>query len=301
MKNLLVILTSLLSITSFAEHQLNELAVSEYSNAENIMLEKVKEDKKIYQVWPGDGKRINDPAKDLKELGEVKGILRIKNVARPTLTWVKPAKPDGRAILICPGGAYNILAATHEGSDVAGWLAKQGITPFILKYRVPRRKGLAKHAVALEDSQRAMSLIRHHAKTFGVNQNQIGILGFSAGGHLSALTLFNPRTYRAIDEIDTAKCTPNFGVLIYAAYTMDNKSKALDPLLLKTHKTPIYSAIGKRDKSFLPGLQKYMDLLLEKNYPVEHHVYDGIGHGVGLVGTPFQESCEAWLQKLKLP
>ena len=283
------------------DHQLIEIGESYYSPAEKLMLEKVQEPKSLYQIWPEDGKRADDPAKGLQEQGVVKGVLRISNVDRPTLTWVKPEKPDGRAILICPGGAYNILAATHEGSDVASWLAKQGITPFILKYRVPRRKGLDKHKVALEDSQRAMSLIRFHAKSFGIDKNKVGILGFSAGGHLSTLTSVQQRSYKTIDDADKENCLPNFAVLIYAAYTGDKKTREIDPLLKPTRKIPILSVIGSKDTNYLPGLDAYVRYLQKNNVPIQHSVYDGIGHGVGLVGKVWQKDCEAWLKVLKLP
>jgi dienelactone hydrolase len=297
------ILSLFLFISSiFAQdHQIIEIGPDYYSPAEKIMLSKVKESKHLYQIWPNDGKRADDPAKDLQEKGVVKGILRISNVDRPTLTWVKPEKPDGRAILICPGGGYNILAATHEGSDVASWLAKQGITPFILKYRVPRRKGLEKHKVALEDSQRAMSLIRFHAKSFGIDPNKVGILGFSAGGHLSALTSVQARSYAKIDQADELSCYPNFAVLIYAAYTGDKKTRQLDPLLIETRIIPVYSVIGSKDTNFLPGLDIYIRHLQKNNVPVKHSVYDNIGHGVGLVGTPWEKDCATWLKALKLP
>ena len=177
--------------------------------------------------------------KDSKEESKVKGVLRIRNVDHPTLTWIKPEKPDGRAILIAPGGGYNILAASHEGSDVATWLAQQGITPFILKYRVPRRKGIAKHKVALEDAQRAMSLIRFHAKEFKIDKNKLGMLGFSAGGHLSALTTVQNRSYEEVDQADKQSCLPDFAVLIYSAYTAEAKINKLDPML-GNHKRNTY-------------------------------------------------------------
>ncbi len=300
MKKLLACLIALTSSLS-AQHQLMEIGPSYYTEAEKIMLEKVEEQKSLYQIWPDDGTRADDPSKELKEVGEVKGILRIKNVNRPTLTWIKPNNPDGRAVLICPGGGYHILAATHEGSDVASWLAAQGITPFILKYRVPRRKGLPKHKVALEDAQRAMSLIRFHAKSFGIEKNKVGILGFSAGGHLSALTAVQDRSYKNIDEVDQQSCLPNFAVLIYTAYTGDKNTRQIDPMLKPTRKISVYSVIGAKDTNFLPGLDIYIRHLQKNNVPVEHSVYDGIGHGVGLVGKAWEKDCEAWLNNLKLP
>ena len=124
------------------------------------------------------------------------GILRITNVSTPTLTVypADPQKSNGAAVLVCPGGGYGILAYEHEGTDVCKWLNKLGITGILLKYRVPRRKDRAKHEAPLQDSQRALGLVRKHAKDWGINPSKLGILGFSAGGHLSLMTLtsFNP-------------------------------------------------------------------------------------------------------------
>jgi acetyl esterase/lipase len=115
-----------------------------------------------------------------------KPVQRLSNVTDPTISLYKPAagKETGAAVLVCPGGGYNILAMDLEGTEVADWLNSIGVTAILLKYRVPRRKNLAKHQAPLQDAQRAMSLVRANAQRWGIDPQRIGILGFSAGGHL---------------------------------------------------------------------------------------------------------------------
>ncbi|MFA6545731.1 MAG: alpha/beta hydrolase, partial [Limisphaerales bacterium] len=116
-------------------------------------------------------------------------LIRLGNVSQPTLTMFRPAKgkDTGAAVIVCPGGAYNILAYDLEGTEVCEWLNSIGVTGVLLKYRVPRRPGVEKHAAALQDAQRAVGLVRARAGEFGLDPKRIGIMGFSAGGHLSAL------------------------------------------------------------------------------------------------------------------
>ena len=141
----------------------------------------------VFPIWPGTGKRADDPSANIDETAPDKGDgkVAVTNVSSPTLHHWPAEKPDGRAVIIFPGGGYNMLAAEHEGTEIAHWLNTQGITAFVAKYRVPRRDGLEKHIVALQDAQRAIRLVRSRANEFGVDPNQVGVLGFSAGGNLA--------------------------------------------------------------------------------------------------------------------
>jgi len=170
-------------------------------------------------------------------------VIRIPYVDTPELHHfpAPPEKATGACIIICPGGGYGKLAWNKEGTEVATWLNTLGVEAVVLKYRVPRRKNREKHDAPLQDAQRAVSLVRHHAKEWGLDPKRIGVLGFSAGGHLSAtaLTNYDKRHYKSVDAVDKASCRPDFGVLIYPAYLVDKETKTqLSPELRITKNTP---------------------------------------------------------------
>ena len=184
---------------------------------------------KPLNLWPGKapGDTNTLPAEaDLTKTNEnfIAGrrLIRLGNVSTPTLTVYNPSpdKDTGAAVLICPGGGYNILAYDLEGSEVCEWLNSIGVTGVLLKYRVPRRPGLPGHTAPLQDAQRAMGLIRGQAKGLGIDPHRIGVLGFSAGGHLAAALSNNhtERTYPLVDDADKLSCKPDFAVLVYPAY-----------------------------------------------------------------------------------
>ncbi len=266
----------------------------------------------IISVWPGDGKRADDPAAELQEELPQRpdGLVRITDVSRPTIHVYRPERPDGRAVIIFPGGAYNALAAEHEGTQIARWLCGQGITAFVTKYRVPRREGMDKHAVALQDAQRAIRLVRSRADAFNIDPQQIGVLGFSAGGNLAALTVHHSdrQSYPAGDSIDAVRADPDFAILIYPAYlTADDTDNGLDPLIqpLKSSNDypPTYLAVAADDR-FAPDSLHYLLHLHHAKVPAELHVYASGGHGKGLraIGGPFAQwtrSCARWLADLK--
>ncbi|WP_182867715.1 alpha/beta hydrolase [Rhodopirellula sp. JC639] len=266
----------------------------------------------VISLWPGDGKCADDPANDLEEQLPQRpdGLVRITNVSRPTLHVWRPEQPDGRAVIIFPGGAYNALAAQHEGTDIARWLNSLGITAFVTKYRVPRRDGLDKHAVALQDAQRAIRLVRSRATDFDIDPNQIGVLGFSAGGNLAMLTVHQSdfQSYPPGDAMDKVDVAPNFAILIYPAYlTADGTTDGLDPLVKalpsRSDYPPVYLAVAADDR-FAPDSLHYLLHLHQANVPGELHVYASGGHGKGLreIGGPFAQwtrSCARWLDDLK--
>ena len=259
--------------------------------AGDVMLSKsVPGEKSFFHLWPGDGKRSDDPSKEIKEIF----TSRVKKVRRPSMMVMKPEKPNGKAVIVFPGGGYGHLAARKEGSSVGEWLNQQGITAFIVKYRVPKRKGVN---VAFQDAQRAIRLVRGNAKRFGVDPNKIGVMGFSAGGHLSAMTIhqFDVATYPGIDAFDKIDCKPNFGILIYPAYLGKSGKVSVDVSEVKDASIPIFIAISKND-SFIAGVEAYVPILKKAKVPFEYHVYDKGGHGTGLGGFPWTIACEAWLK-----
>jgi acetyl esterase/lipase len=232
-------------------------------------------------------------------------VVRITDVTRPTLVAMRPAKPDGRGAIVMPGGGYRRLSAEHEGIDAGKWLNEQGITAFVLKYRVPAREGAP---VALQDAQRAVSLVRSRAAEFGIDPEWIGVVGFSAGGHLAAECChrFDARSYEPVDEHDRASCRPNFGMLIYPGGLLDGQGKLVATFAKaqRNQTPPIFVTVAADDK-LTEGVLKYVPALREARVPVALHVYEKGGHGQGLRATayPFSRwtfAAERWLGDLML-
>ena len=176
---------------------------------------------KVIELWPGKPPGGTDKPKQEKPVtSEWRGkwsITRLQHVSKPTLTVFQPtgrAAAPRPAVVVCPGGGYSILAWDLEGTEICQWLNTLGVAGLLLKYRVPRQRD-----AAFADAQRAMGLARHRAKAWQVDPKRVGILGFSAGGHLAArvCTSFAERSYEAVDEADAASCRPDFAVLVYPA------------------------------------------------------------------------------------
>lgn len=264
----------------------------------------------VYRLWPGEGNRTDDPYAGEGESLKQRNVPIASNITVPTMTYYPAAKSHphgcGRGVLVFPGGGYGALAWEHEGTKVAEWLNEQGVHAFLVKYRTPRRKGLDKHHVALQDAQRAMRLVRSQAKAFGVQANKIGVLGFSAGGHLAALTgtTLEGQTYAPIDQHDKVSSVADFRVLIYPAYTttkMDNDE--IDPLLMSEQAgVPTFVATAADDK-YTRGQYFYLGGQLMAKTPLAYHVYENGGHGKGILDVPvafsqWPRECARWLQDL---
>lgn len=261
------------------------------------------------QIWPG------KPPGETVAIGEEKildnkpgerKVKRVANVTKPTIAVYRPAKDKdtGTAVLICPGGGYNILAMDLEGEEVAAWLNSIGVTGIVLKYRVPRRKDQPAHVAPLMDAQRAMGIVRSRAKEWGINPERIGILGFSAGGHLAAATStnFDKRQYEPIDDIDKVSSRPDFSVLVYPAYLTDKGNDRLAPEIRVTKQTPPTFLAHAGDDGISPENSVVLYLALKRAaVPAELHVYVNGGHGFGLrpAATPavtWPARCEDWLR-----
>jgi acetyl esterase/lipase len=243
---------------------------------------------KVEALWPG-----LPPGDIAGEVGEekveTKGVKRVSNVTEPTITYFlsDSAKASGTTVLVCPGGAYNILAIEHEGEDVCKWLNKIGVHAVLLKYRVPRRKNREPHAAPLQDAQRAMGLIRQTGKTWDVPITKLGILGFSAGGNLAVMTAtsFNQRTYSKQDGADDLSCRPDFAMLIYPAYLLHEKNpKKLAPHIKISKECPPFFFVHTGD-DHIPAEGSVLTFLNLEKVGVtgnELHIYQSGGHGYGI-------------------
>jgi acetyl esterase/lipase len=268
-------------------------------------------------VWPGSapGAPVNPlaeadttTAKDNLIAG--RPLVRLGNVSSPTLTLYAPkGKNTGAAVVVFPGGGYNILAIDLEGTEVCDWLNSAGVTCFVLKYRVPNTGPYPKSPAALEDAQRALGLVRQHAAEWGVDPNRIGVLGFSAGAHLAAAlsTHFDQRLYAPIDAADQVSCRPDFAVIVYPGYlALADKNFAANPDIVPTEKTPPQFIVqAEDDPVHVENATVYFMALKNAKIPAELHIYSQGGHGYGLRRTElpvttWPDSAETWLRTIKV-
>jgi acetyl esterase/lipase len=211
-------------------------------------------------------------------------------------------KDTGAAVVICPGGGYNVLAMDLEGEEVAAWLNSIGVTGIVLKYRVPARNGQPRHQAPLQDAQWALSLVRSHAADWRIDPGRIGILGFSAGGHLAAAAATNHdrRQYDALDAVDKVSCKPDFVVLIYPAYL--TAKDGLAPEIRVTKETPPTFLAHAADDPVSPENSiAFFKALRRAGVPAELHIYGSGGHGFGLRHSDhpcstWPQRCEEWLR-----
>ncbi|MBF0197556.1 MAG: alpha/beta hydrolase, partial [Planctomycetes bacterium] len=196
------------------------------------------ENNNIIHLWPDKVPGESDPKSTPLISDNNKGnVRRIKKVTDPCLVVYKanPEKANGSAVVICPGGGYNILAIDLEGYEIASWLSDLGYMTFVLQYRVPKNRN-----GALQDGLRAMRYIRGMSKKWNIKSDRIGIMGFSAGGSLSAhvSTRYNEAVYEPIDWMDKLSARPDFTILIYPAYLDHGPNKSLTPGIKLDNNTP---------------------------------------------------------------
>jgi acetyl esterase/lipase len=274
-------------------------------------------------IWPGTppdaqpaaGPEVTALTKK-NELVAGKPWTYVSHVSTPTIT-VYPAKGKntGAAVLVFPGGGYQILAVDLEGTEVCDWLTAKGIACVLLKYRVPdtgphwdaklKRHVVPKEPRALEDAQRALGLVRLHAARWRIDPHKIGVLGFSAGGHLVAdiSTHFKERAYPAVDAADKESCRPDFGVALYPGHlSLDPRIHELNPDIKVTKDTPPTFILQAEDDPVdrVEHSLVYYAALRKAGVPVEMHLYAHEGHAFGLRRTKqpitaWPELVETWL------
>lgn len=270
------------------------------------------EERLTIDVWPEgvteDAERIGA---ETSTVAKEPPITLVTNVTRPTLTVYQPPpeQSNGCAVLICPGGGYYKLAIDLEGTEVAEWFNTLGVTAAVLKYRVPRRDEEHPHKIPLQDAQRAIRLMRQHARAWGIDPDRVGVLGFSAGGNLALMmgTRWEQHAYEKSTAVDQFSCRPVFMILIYAAYLGDKQNdKQLSPNIRVSNTTPpTFMAVTYDDQ--MRGLHAALLLaeLKKAGVPAELHVYSKGGHGYGLRASDnpvchWPDRCADWMRASSL-
>jgi acetyl esterase/lipase len=257
--------------------------------------------KDIIYLWPGKVpgevkekmEPVLDPARKANEV-------RYAEVTNPVVEVFLPEASlnNGSGVIVCPGGAYRILSYDKEGTEIAAWLNKLGYAAFVLQYRIPDKK-----EGALQDAQRAIRIIRSNSARWNIDPENIGIMGFSAGGSLSARTSTLYKTYSPVDNADSLSCRPAFSLLIYPAYLDQGENKTLTPELKLTKETPPIFIFQTADDQYGNSALVMAGALRDAKLPVELHILATGGHGYGLrPGKPAPDTwpvlAEKWLKNV---
>jgi len=267
---------------------------------------------KQVSIWPGaipDAQPVPGPEAVLSNADWVvagKPFAFVVNVSQPTMTVYAAKGPNaGVAVVVFPGGGYNALAIDLEGTEICDWLNSKGITAVLLKYRVPTKPKVGPYSEspqALEDAQRTLGLVRFHAADWDINPHKIGVIGFSAGGHMVAATSthFEKRSYAAVDAADQESCRPDFAIALYpghlspfqpddpGSWSHENQLE-LNPNILVTSNTPPTFLLQAQNDPVddVRNTMAYSLALRNAKVPVELHLYAEGGHGFGLRRTKF--------------
>ncbi|PQJ82900.1 alpha/beta hydrolase [Polaribacter glomeratus] len=227
---------------------------------------------------PGQIEVKQNPTQSSNKTGNV---IRLNKVTNPALIVYEPkiSNNNGVSIIVSPGGGYGILAIDLEGYEIAAWLSKLGYTAYVLQYRVPNKR-----KEALYDLQRAIKVIRSKNAALGLSTKKLGVIGFSAGGSLSARasTQFSEKSYTLMDEIDTISSRPDFALLIYPAYLDEGENRNLSPELLVNTQTPPMFIFATADDKYGNSTLVMATALRDNKVPVELHLLPNGGHGYGI-------------------
>ncbi|WP_349957215.1 alpha/beta hydrolase [Rhizobium sp. ZPR3] len=274
-------------------------------------------------IWPG---AVPDALPNAKPESVLPGSATVTDVTQPTMTVYAPAgRNTGAAVVVFPGGGYKVLAMDLEGTEICDWLTSRGVTCVLLKYRVPNsgptwekgQRHYPKVQTALQDAQRTLGLVRQHAAQWHVDPHKIGVIGFSAGGHLVAAlsTHFSQRTYAPVDDADKLSCRPDFAMALYPGHlwvhededkaTRNEADMSLRPDIHVSADTPPTFLLQAED-DHVDGVEQslvYYIALQKAGVPTEMHLYAQGSHAFGLRPTKFPIShwpvlAEQWLHTI---
>ena len=273
-------------------------------------------------IWPGtapgaDASAPADPSPDINVTTAKDGtpagrpVYRIASVVKPTITLYEAKNVSGTApaVVVFPGGGYTHLAIDIEGTEVCDWLNSVGVSCVLLKYRVPNAGPYPKSLAPLQDAQRTMGLVRQHAAEWAIDPNRIGVLGFSAGGHLSAAisNIYEKRLYDPVDDADKLSCRPDFSVVVYPGYlAIADEHFAPNADIHPTVNTPPTIVVqAEDDPVHVENALIYYRELKDAKVPAELHIYAQGGHGYGLrqTGKPvavWPQDVERWLRTIQV-
>ncbi|MBY0435385.1 MAG: alpha/beta hydrolase [Cyclobacteriaceae bacterium] len=257
------------------------------------------------------------PTTDTETVEVRDGITIVGKITKPTLTVYRPAKSNGTAVIICPGGAYWINATVHEGSDVAKKFNDWGVTAFVLKYRIPNEATMVNKEIGpLQDAQQAIKTVREKAKEFGIDPARIGIMGFSAGGHLAS-TAATHFTKSVINNGENTSLRPDFVVLVYPVISFQNAVGHLGSRDQLIGKNPSQQKIDEYSNELHVSAQTppaflihasdddgvspensvlFYQQLIKNKVPAELHLYQKGGHGFGMNNPTTKDE---WMERLK--
>lgn len=235
------------------------------------------------------------------------GNIRWTGVGDPTITLYR-AKSNSRTaktVVVCPGGGYNILSLNTEGTEICEYLSHYGFNAVLLKYRVPRRPEREIYEAPLEDVQRAISYLRAKATELEIPGDKIGVIGFSAGGHLAVMCSTSERSYKKLDEVDDFSCRPDFSILLYPAYLKGDGFSLSPDVKVSANTPPTFISQSQNDKNCVDGALFYYYALKEAGVAATMHIYPDGGHGYGVRKTGatsdgWERRMVEWLNALEV-
>jgi acetyl esterase/lipase len=261
-----------------------------------------------------------------EQISFANGGVRISSVIAPTLTKFAPVKPNGTSVIICPGGGYGRLAIDHEGVDVAKAFNQIGVTAFVLKYRLPNDSIMAdKSTGPLQDAQQAIRMVRQQSAAWGLNPAKVGIMGFSAGGHLAATAATHFNMMADATTKDTTSVRPDFAILMYAVVSFDDsiahkgskanligknptaeQTKLFSNELQVTKNSPPVFLVHAGDDATVPveNSIRYYQACIKNKVSAEMHIYPKGGHGFGLnnktTNDKWFDRLTSWLTTIQM-